>query len=205
MLAVGALLGLAVYLKNHIQTFKLFHLVALFCVLSALVSASVSAYPDESLLKAVSFLLLFVYAAAGARTEVPREPVRFFNALVLGVEILVWVSALLYFDLREQHCRRRSRDWNLPRFRAANPIKDFRFFARDQNSVQRGQRSTHNVDAAYKFVRPSVGIDPPYQNRQNLECLRHGPLREREAALDVFEIQSVRLALLLDFVNQLLP
>jgi O-antigen ligase len=100
VLAVGALLGLAVYLKTHVQSFKLFHLVALFCVLSALVSASVSAYPDESLLKAVSFLLLFVYAAAGARTAVPLDPERFFRGLVLGVEILVWASALCYFVLR---------------------------------------------------------------------------------------------------------
>ncbi len=65
VLAVGAVLGLAVYMKTRVQSFKLVHLVALFCVLSAFVSAS-----------------------------------RFVGALVLGIEILVWASALCYFVFR---------------------------------------------------------------------------------------------------------
>ncbi|HZP17585.1 MAG TPA: hypothetical protein VFB00_06455, partial [Terriglobales bacterium] len=60
VLAMGSVTGLAVYMKDRAHHFGLFHLVALFCVLSASVSALVSAYPEESLLKTLSLLLLFV-------------------------------------------------------------------------------------------------------------------------------------------------
>src|SRR5207249_412052 len=46
VLAVGAVVGLAIYIKTESCTFGTFHLVAFFCVLSAFVSALVSAYPE---------------------------------------------------------------------------------------------------------------------------------------------------------------
>src|SRR5436305_10414078 len=42
VLCVGAVAGLAVYMKNRNHYFNTFHLVAVFCLLSALVSALVS-------------------------------------------------------------------------------------------------------------------------------------------------------------------
>src|SRR3954470_23805749 len=58
VLAVAAVVGVAIYLKDATHHFKVFHLVALFCMLSAVVSAFVSQYPAESRLKAASLSLL---------------------------------------------------------------------------------------------------------------------------------------------------
>ena len=101
VLAVGAVAGIAVYIKDRAHSFKLLHLMALFCVLSAFVSASTSAYVSEAVLKALSLCLLFMYASAGMRTAVPAlNPERFFGVFLLGCEILTWLSAGLYFALR---------------------------------------------------------------------------------------------------------
>ncbi len=102
VLAVAATIGIAVYMKNHVQSFRTFHLLALFSVLSAVVSAFVSAYTSEALLKALSFLLLFAYVAAGARTAVPAQPERFFFSLVTAVEVLVDLSGISYLLLRSE-------------------------------------------------------------------------------------------------------
>ena len=101
VLGVGAAVGLAVYFKDRMHSFKTPHLIALFCVLAAFVSASTSAYPYESLLKAVSLALLFVYAVAGVRTAVPLfTPEQFFQMMLRGCEIVTWLSAFLYIGLR---------------------------------------------------------------------------------------------------------
>jgi O-antigen ligase len=100
VLAVGAVVGLAIYIKAETHTFGIFHLVAFFCVLSAFVSALVSAFPEESLLKALSLFLLFLYGAGGARSAVLLRPERFFAALVSGIEVLLWASVVFYLFLR---------------------------------------------------------------------------------------------------------
>jgi len=102
VLATGAVLGFAIYLKTHLHKLQTFHLLALFCVLSALVSAFVSAYPNEALLKALSLFLLFLYAATGARTAIPAQPERFFSSLVLAIEVFTWVVGVYYFVLRNE-------------------------------------------------------------------------------------------------------
>ena len=102
VLATGAVFGFAIYLKTHLHKLQTFHLLALFCVLSALVSAFVSAYPNEALLKALSLFLLFLYAATGARTAIPVQPERFFTSLVSAIEVFVWVVGVYYFVLRTQ-------------------------------------------------------------------------------------------------------
>jgi O-antigen ligase len=100
VLAIGALAGFAIYMKDSHHYFTTFHLVAFFCVLSAVVSAVVSAYPEESLLKALSLLLLFLYGCSGARLAVPYlKPERFFRGLLLACEITAWLSAGCYFAL----------------------------------------------------------------------------------------------------------
>src|SRR5437764_3008995 len=98
VLAIGALAGLAIYMQDHNHHFGVFHLVASFCVLSATVSALVSAYAEESLLKAVSLLLLFIYGSSGARLAVPAlEPEKFFRGLLLICEFLAYLTAVSYF------------------------------------------------------------------------------------------------------------
>src|SRR5690348_14131684 len=91
VLGIAASAGLAVYLHDRAHAFRTIHLVALFCVLSAFVSASTSAYPSEALLKAASLLMLLLYVAAGVRTTVPvLSPERFFQKLLLACEVLTW-------------------------------------------------------------------------------------------------------------------
>jgi O-antigen ligase len=101
VLAAGGLVGLAIYMRDGNHRFSLIHLLAFSCVLSAVVSASVSAYPQEALLKALSLFLLFLYGVTGARLAVPLlEPERFFRKLLLGCEVITYITALAYFLLR---------------------------------------------------------------------------------------------------------
>jgi O-antigen ligase len=98
VLAIGALTGLAIYMKDQHHRFGVFHLVASFCVLSAIVSALVSSYPEESLLKAVSLFLLFLYASSGARIAVPVfEPEKFFRGLRIICEFVAYFTVVAYF------------------------------------------------------------------------------------------------------------
>jgi O-antigen ligase len=97
VLAVGALAGLMVYTRNPQHSFGTFHLVALFCVVAALVSAAVSAYPGLAFLKATSLLLLFLYGSSGARVAVIGRQETFFSTLLLSCEVLVYVTAICYF------------------------------------------------------------------------------------------------------------
>ena len=69
VLAAGAFFGLLIVLKDRCLRFGRFHLVAFFCVLATLISATASRYPTVALLKGLSMLLLFVYAGTGARIE----------------------------------------------------------------------------------------------------------------------------------------
>ena len=90
VLMVGASAGCCIMMLREPRTrLGRFHILALFAVLSAMVSAAVSRYPSFSLLKAVSLLLLFAYAATGARLAVAGRENRFFAGLLLGCEIFV--------------------------------------------------------------------------------------------------------------------
>lgn len=100
VLAIAAVAGIGVYFKNRNHKFGFFHLIALFCVFSALVSALVSQYPSEAELKTLSLALLFIYIAGGARAAVPEgDPARFFRGILIACEILTWFTALAYFVL----------------------------------------------------------------------------------------------------------
>jgi len=96
-LGAGALVGSFVMLKERSHRFGLFHLLAAFAVLAALVSAAVSHYPEIAMLKAVSLLLLFVYAGTGARLAVRSRENQFFAGLLLGCEGFIVALAVLYF------------------------------------------------------------------------------------------------------------
>ena len=100
ILAVGAIVGFALYIRSEHPRFSTFHLVALFTVLAALVSAAVSSFPGVSLMKVLSLLLLFLYASTGARLALSGREEKFFPRLLSVVEIVVYVSALCYLVFR---------------------------------------------------------------------------------------------------------
>src|SRR5579863_8303399 len=95
-LAVGALAGTFIVLKDRRYHFGFFHAVACLVVLTALMSATVSRYPGIALLKVLSIFLLFLYAGTGARIAVAGRENRFFNGLLLGCEVFVGATALLH-------------------------------------------------------------------------------------------------------------
>jgi O-antigen ligase len=96
LLCVGALVGSVIMLKERRPHFSLFHMVAMFAVLAALVSVSVSQFPSVTFLKALSILLLFLYGSTGARLAVNGRENRFFVGLLTGCEVFVGALAALY-------------------------------------------------------------------------------------------------------------
>ena len=102
VLGVGAIAGFFLYLKEHWHHFGPLHMAALFCVIAALVSALVSDYPKVALLKTISLLLLFLYAASGARLAIVGREAKFFSGLLVGCEVLVYVTAVAYLALHSQ-------------------------------------------------------------------------------------------------------
>ena len=96
VLGVGAIVGFMRSLRLGRQQYNPFHLVALFCAATALVSSMVSQLPAFSALKALSLFLLFLYGAGGARL-VLRDQDRFFRGLLLACEINVYVTTIFYF------------------------------------------------------------------------------------------------------------
>lgn len=97
VLGIGAMAGCAIYMKDPHYRLNISHWVAMCCVLTATVSATVSSYPQVALLKAASLLLLFVYGMTGARLAILDQEEKFFNRLLIGSEILVYASAAAYF------------------------------------------------------------------------------------------------------------
>jgi O-antigen ligase len=95
-LGVGALVGTYIMLKERRTHFGLFHTVAGFAILTAVISAIVSRYPQVALLKALSLLLLFLYASTGARLAAIGRETRFFNGLILGCELFVGSIGMLH-------------------------------------------------------------------------------------------------------------
>lgn len=95
-LAVGATVGFLIMLKDRRLRFGLFHMLACFAVLTALISAFASRYSDVALLKALSLFLLFVYGSTGVRLAATGRESRFIFGLLTGVEIFVGVNAAFY-------------------------------------------------------------------------------------------------------------
>ena len=96
-LLAGAAVGCFVMLRERGGHFRLFHALAILAILSALVSAAVSRYPGFAFLKAMSLMLLFVYASTGARLAVAGRENRFLAGLLTGSEIFVGAVAAFYF------------------------------------------------------------------------------------------------------------
>jgi hypothetical protein len=95
-LSVGALVGCFIMLQERRHHFGMFHLLAMFAILSAMVSAAVSRYQGFAFLKATSLLLLFVYAGTGARLAVGGRENRFFRGLLTSCEVFVGFMAACY-------------------------------------------------------------------------------------------------------------
>ena len=99
VLAAGAAVGFILWTRIPRRPFGSLHLIAFFCVCSALVSASVSPLVRTASLKALSLLLLFLYCASGARLAIAGRENRFFNSLLWGTEMAVYLTAFCYFGL----------------------------------------------------------------------------------------------------------
>jgi len=101
VLTAGTLTGWIVWIDSPQRTFRKVHLIAFFCAAAALVSATVSPFPQMALYKAVSLFLLFLYCVSGARLAVLGREQRFFRGLLLAGEIAVYITAICYFALHE--------------------------------------------------------------------------------------------------------
>ena len=99
VLATGAVVGYVIWIKTPRKHFAAFHLIALFCVCAAFVSATVSPFLQMAMFKALSLLLLFLYGCAGARLAVVGRESRFFEGLLWACEIAVYATAICYFVL----------------------------------------------------------------------------------------------------------
>ena len=100
VLGFGALAGYMMWMKHRReQPLTVFHLMAFFCVISALVSAMVSDYPEVALLKVLSLVMLFLYCACGARYAIHGREQQFVRGLVLACELIVYLSAVAYLIL----------------------------------------------------------------------------------------------------------
>ena len=95
-LGSGAFVGCIVLLKEWALSFRLFHIVAIFSIFACLMSATVSRRSDVASLKAISVLLLFVYAGTGARLAFARSEPNFLQGLRTGSEILIVFVGILY-------------------------------------------------------------------------------------------------------------
>jgi O-antigen ligase len=100
ILGAGVLAGCAISLRDRQHSVGAFHCVALFCVLAALGSTTVPAYPSQALLKTLSLLLLFLYGSFGARLAVAGRERQFLAGLLLGCEVVIYLLAPTYFILR---------------------------------------------------------------------------------------------------------
>lgn len=99
VLCVGSVVGFIVWTRAPRRPFGLLHLIALLCICTAFVSATVSSFVQTATLKALSLALLFLYCAAGARMAVLGREDRFVRGVVWGSEIAVYVTAICYFGL----------------------------------------------------------------------------------------------------------
>ena len=101
VLVAGTVVGFARAMRTGGHRYHPFHLAAIACVGSALVSAMVSVLPQFSVMKVVSLALLFLYAGTGARL-VWGNPDRFFRGLLLACELTVYVSAFCYLIISSE-------------------------------------------------------------------------------------------------------
>ena len=96
VLGVGALAGAAIWIRGERHSLNAFHLAAFLCVPAATVSAIESNDPKTALLKVASLFLLFLYCSTGVRIAISGRETNFMQGLLLGCEITVFGTGLLY-------------------------------------------------------------------------------------------------------------
>src|ERR1700682_6067038 len=116
----------------------------------------------------------------------------------------VRVSALLYFHFGKEHRRGDGGDRNAAAFGAADTVEDVLLVAGGHDAGERSERSADDVDAADQFIGTSIGVNAIYDHGQHLEGLRKLAGGEREATLNVVEVEAVWFTLALYFVDELL-
>ncbi|MFY9646793.1 MAG: O-antigen ligase family protein, partial [Terriglobales bacterium] len=99
VLGAGAVAGFIVWTKTPRGSSSAIDLLAFFCVCAAFVSASVSTFVGMASLKALSLMLLFLYCVSGGRLAARGREKRFFEGLIWGGEIAVFLTAGCYFGL----------------------------------------------------------------------------------------------------------
>ena len=100
VLCVGALAGSVICLKDRARSVGFFHIVACFCVLAALLSATAPRYPMQAILKSLSLLLLLLYGSFGARLAVGGRVQQFASGMLWACEGLIYFLAVTYFIFR---------------------------------------------------------------------------------------------------------
>jgi O-antigen ligase len=101
VLGIGAWAGVIIWFRGkHQQKFGIFHLIALFFAIAAVLSAWISSAPTAALLKALSLFLLFLYASFGARVAFDGREGQLVRFLVSASELLAFGSAIVYFIFR---------------------------------------------------------------------------------------------------------
>src|SRR5579859_4843757 len=117
---------------------------------------------------------------------------------------IVFVGALLHFHFGKEHGGSDSRDRHVAAFGAADSVEDVFLIAGGDDAGQRGERSADDIHAADEFVGAAIGVDLIDDYGKHLKRLRQGTRGEREATLNVVEIQAVGFALFFYFVDQFL-
>src|SRR6202171_4688693 len=114
---------------------------------------------------------------------------------------LVGMPALLHFHFGEEHGRSGGGDGNAAAFGAADTVEDVLLVAGGHDAGEGGQGSADNIDTANQFIGAAIGVNAIDDHRKNLKGLRELASGEREAALDVVEIEAVGLTLAFYFIN----
>ncbi len=99
VLGMGAVAGVTAYLRKRPPSLKAFHWIAFCCAGTAAISAEVSSFPKQPLLKSLSLFLLFLYGAFGARLPLMHRRENFFANLLRFCEALIYFTAVQYFIL----------------------------------------------------------------------------------------------------------
>src|ERR1700732_1477790 len=114
----------------------------------------------------------------------------------------VTVFSFLDFHIGEQHRRRGCGYRNAAGFSSANAVEDAGSVSGGGDPRQHRERGADDIDTADQFIGTPIRVNAPDHDGQNLERLRKIARGQSESALDVFEVEAVRLSLLLDFFDE---
>src|SRR5580765_8441545 len=117
---------------------------------------------------------------------------------------IMFMAALLDFHFGKEHRGRNGGNRHAAGFGAADTVENVLLVACGYDPGERGERGADNIHAADEFVGAAVGINFVNDDGENLEGLRQLARGQRKAALNVVEVESVRLVLFFDLVDKFL-